>query len=69
MNHELEMPDVVKSGVADGGMVGVKTTRWVKSVDSECWTWMRRVARAMEVAERRAREGVMVSEDSREALI
>lgn len=50
-------------------MVGVNTMRFVKRVDSECWTWMRRVARRMEDSDRRASVESMVSDDSSEALI
>lgn len=49
--------------------MGVKTTRLAKRVDSECWECILRVARWIEEAERRAIEGMTVSEVSRDTLI
>lgn len=57
------------SGVADGGIVGVKTTRLAKRVDSECWECILRVARWIEEGERSAIEGITLSEVSRDRLI
>lgn len=65
----FDTPDVLNSGVALGGIVGVKTTRFAKRVDSECWEWILRVARWMLEGERRAMEGVTVSAVSRDKLI
>ena len=69
MSQRVDTPDVLNSGVEEGGIVGVKTTRLEKRVDSECWEWILRVARWMEEAERRAIEDVTFSEVSRVAVI
>ena len=34
--HELDIPVVRNSGLADTGMVGVNMMRFAKRVDSEC---------------------------------
>lgn len=69
MIQDDEIEVVVNAGVAVAGIVGVKMMRLEKRVDSECDTYTFRVARRMEEAERRATLGVMVSENSSDALI
>ena len=44
-SQRVDTPDVENSGVEEGGIVGVNTTRLEKRVDSECWEWIFRVAR------------------------
>lgn len=67
--QRTENPDVENPGVEEDGIVGVNTRRFANNVDSERCVWILRVARCIEDAERKAKDGSTSSADSREAFI